>query len=67
MTVQRGLPEGSRVGECPSCDESAYMWLVQLGPNRVLCEHCGGIFDPQTGAIEPASATKDCTYDDDDE
>ena len=50
MMLQRGLPAGSRVRECPGCDESAYMWLVQLAPNRVRCERCRAIFDPQTGA-----------------
>ncbi len=67
MTVKRGLPEGSRVRECPGCDESAYMWLVQLAPNRVHCEHCGAIFDPQTGTIEPDPEEEDEAHDNDNE
>ena len=62
-----GLPEGSRVRECPGCDETAYLWLAQLAPNRVQCQRCGAIFDPQTGAIEPGLDEKVGAHDDDDD
>ena len=65
MALKRGLPDGSRIRECPSCDEAEPMWLVQIAPGRVVCERCGAIFDPQTGTIEPDPAEEDESDDDD--
>jgi transcription initiation factor TFIIIB Brf1 subunit/transcription initiation factor TFIIB len=53
MTLKRGLPEGSRVRACPGCDEADAGRLVQIAAGRIVCERCGVIFDPQTGAVEP--------------
>lgn len=53
----RGLPSDGPVRACPGCGEADPQWLVRLpadrrgGPNRIVCERCGAIFDSQTGAV----------------